>query len=168
MIILPSDPLAAAIIQRAQRDLPIEEDPVGSNRSPEIDAMCNQWGVPLGSYWCALWAATVWKDAGADVPPIDDAKGWHPAKAETWRLWALATNRFSSEPIQGAATLYGLNGLAPANHIGACVLTVTPLLRDVEGNTTDSGFSREGELTAIKPVNRDRLIGYVHPHPIDT
>lgn len=165
MIVLPTDPLAAAIIQRIQRDLPIEENPIGSNRSPEIDAMCRRWGVPLGSYWCALWAASCWADAGAEVPPIDDAKGWHPAKAETWRQWALATGRFSPTPIQGAAVLYGPHGSGPAEHIGAAVMTVAPLLRDAEGNTTDSGFSREGELTAIKPVNLDRLIGYCHPHP---
>jgi hypothetical protein len=164
MIILPTDPLCAAIIARVQQDLPIEENPIGSNRSPEIDAMCERWGVPLASYWCALWTASVWADAGADVPPTHGDS--HPAKCESWRLWALSTSRFSSLPTQGAAVLYGKNGREPAEHIGACVMTVTPLLRNAEGNTTDSGFSREGELTAIKPVNADRLIGYISPHPL--
>lgn len=164
-IVLPSDPLAVALIRRVQQDLPIEENPLGSNRSPEIDALCKRFGVPLGSYWCALWTAACWQDAGLEIPPIDEKKGWHPAKCETWRQWALATSRFSSIPQQGAAVLYGPNGHEPADHIGACVMTVTPLLRDAEGNTTDSGFSREGELTAIKPVNMERLIGYVWINP---
>ncbi len=163
MIILPSDPLAAAIIQRAQKDIPIMEDPIGSNRSPEIDAMCKRWGSPLGSAWCALWTASVWADAGADVPPTHG--DMHPARAESWRVWALSTGRFTHVPTQGAAVLYGSGGHEPAHHIGCCVLTVKPLLRALEGNTTDSGFSREGELTAIKPVNTDRLIGYVLPRP---
>lgn len=164
MMILPTDSLAAAIIERVQRDLPIEENPVGSNRSPEIDAMCQRWGVPLGSAWCALWTASCWADAGADVPPTHG--DMHPAKAESWRVWALQTGRFSPIPVQGAAAVYGKNGHEPAEHIGACVMTVTPLLRIAEGNTTDAGFSREGELTSIKPVNVERLIGYIHPRPL--
>ena len=168
MIVLPPNlpALNAAIIRRAQRDLPILENPIGSNRSPEIDAMCDRWGVPRGSAWCALWGATVWADAGAQVPPIDDAKGWHPAIAQTWLEWAFLTHRFNHQPIQGAAVLYGDGGHAPAHHLGACVLSVAPILMDLEGNTSLTGFSREGELTALKPVNTDRLIGYIWPEPI--
>ncbi len=165
MIILPEEPLARAIIERAQKDLPILEDPIGSNRSPEIDGMCRRWGVPLGSAWCALWVATVWADAGADIPPtLGDH--YHPARAETWRRWALETGRFSGESIRGAAVLYGANGLAPATHIGACVVSQTPILMNFEGNTSETGFSREGEMTGLKRVNAERLIGFVHPHPI--
>ncbi len=163
-VILPRDPLAAAIIHRAQQDIPILETPLGSNRSPEIDAMCQRWGVPLASYWCALWAASVWADAGADVPPTHGDS--HPARAESWRQWAIATGRFSSTPILGAATLYGPGGRGPADHIGACVVSIVPLLLDFEGNTTGAGFSREGEMTAMKPVDTDRLIGYVSPNPL--
>jgi hypothetical protein len=165
MIILPDDPIARAIIQAAQLDIPILENPKGSNRSPEIDAMCEEWGVPLGSAWCALWTATCWKKAGAEVPP---RRGdWHPAKADTWRLWALQTGRFSPTPVLGAAVLYGNNGHEPAHHIGCCVVSIAPILMDLEGNTSETGFSREGELTELKRVNTDRLIGYIHPHPIE-
>lgn len=164
MIILPSDPLCAGIIQRAQRDIPIVESPIGSNRCPEIDEMCRRWGVPLGSPWCALWAASCWADAGADVPPTHG--DLHPAKAESWRLWALSTGRFSHEPILGAAVLYGAGGREPASHIACCVVSLTPILMDLEGNTSETGFSREGELTDLKRVNTDRVIGYVHPRPI--
>jgi hypothetical protein len=165
MIILPEDPLAAAIIRRAQQDIPILEDPIGSNRSPEIDAMCKRWGVPFGSAWCALWTASCWKDAGADVPP---AKGdhYHPALAETWRLWAIETLRFSHTPILGGAVLYGSNGREPAHHIACCVVSITPILMDLEGNTSETGFSREGELTELKRVNVERLIGYISPRPL--
>lgn len=162
MIILPDDPLAAAIIQRAQRDIPILENPIGSNRSPEIDAMCQRWHVPLGSAWCALWTATVWADAGAQVPPIQGPL-MHPAIADAWRRWALENYSFSPTPVLGAAPLYGKNGHEPAEHIGACVVSIKPILMDFEGNTSLTGFSREGELTELKPVNTDRLIGYVIP-----
>lgn len=168
MIVLPPNlpALNRAIVARAQRDIPILENPIGSNRSPEIDAMCDRWGVPRGSYWCALWTASCWADAGAQVPPIDDAKGWHPAKCQTWLEWAFTTHRFHHEPIQGAAPLYGADGHAPTSHIGACVASIAPILMDFEGNTSLAGFSREGELATLKAVNTDRLIGYVWPEPI--
>jgi hypothetical protein len=168
MIVLPFDiePLNAEIIRRAQLDIPILENPPLSNRSPEIDAMCTRWGVPLGSYWCALWTATLWADAGALIPPVDDHRGWHPAKAESWRQWALAEGLFSHEPVHGAAVLYGMNGHEPAHHIGAAVASVTPVLMDFEGNTSGAGFSRNGELATLKVVATDLVIGYVHPRAV--
>lgn len=163
-MILPNDPLVIAILARAVKDIPIIENPIGSNRSPEIDAMCQRFGVPLGSAWCALWAASVWQDAGAEIPPTYGSS--HPAKAESWRVWALRTNRLSPKPAIGAAVLYGNNAHEPAHHMGVCVLSVSPILLDLEGNTAMMKYSREGELTQIKAVDTDRLIGYVYPRPI--
>jgi hypothetical protein len=165
MIILPDDALCAAIIRRAQQDVPILENPIGSNRSPEIDAMCRRFSVPLGSPWCGLWTANTWLDGGAEIPPIR-GDHYHPAIADTWRVWALETNRFSPTPILGAAALYGAGGHGPASHIACCVVSLTPILMNLEGNTSETGFSREGELTELKRVNVDRLIGYVHPRPL--
>lgn len=168
MIVIPpgTHPLCEEIIRTAQRDIPILENPIGSNRSPEIDAMCKAFGVPLASYWCALWTATVWKAAGAEIPPVNDAKGWHPAKAESWHQWAVATGRFTKTPQLGFAVLYGKHKLPPAHHIGCCVCATTPILLDFEGNTSLAGFSTEGELTGLKPVNAGELIGFVSPEPI--
>jgi hypothetical protein len=69
MIIIPIGlpELNEKIIRAAQSKIPILESPPLSNRSPEIDAMCRKFGVPLGSYWCALFAADVWTDAGAEI-----------------------------------------------------------------------------------------------------
>lgn len=168
MIVLPDDiaPLNAEIIRRVQLVIPILEDPPLSNRSPEIDAMCRRFGVPLGSYWCALLAADIWTDAGAAIPPVDDAKGWHPAKAETWRQWALREGLFSHKPGLGYAPLYGVHGMEPAEHIGVAVASITPVQMDFEGNTSGAGYSRNGELATLKVVDTDRLIGYVMPRAV--
>jgi hypothetical protein len=166
IVLPPTTPaICVAIIRRAQQDIPILENPIGSNRSPEIDAMCKRFGVPLASYWCALWASNVWKDAGAEIPPVDNGKAWHPAIAETWHQWALHTGRFAARPQLGYAPLYGTRGVGPAHHIGCCVVSIAPILMDLEGNTSEAGFSREGELTGLKRVDTDRLIGYVAPYP---
>jgi len=168
MIIIPDDlpAINTAIIRRAQLDIPIIENPPSSNRSPEIDAMCRRWGVPLASYWCALWAASVWADAGAAVPPIAMSRDWHPAKCQTWYEWSLQENLFTSEPTLGCAVLYGNNGHEPAEHIGTCIVAMAPAKFDLEGNTSLGGYSRNGEITGLKPVDLTRVIGYVIPRAV--
>lgn len=171
MIIIPDStpPVCRRIITLAQSDIPIIENPPSSNRSPEIDGFCKEFGVPLASYWCALWTAHVWREAGAQIPPVNNAKGWHPAICETWRQWAFETGRFTSKPAHGYAVLYGTGGNAPAHHIGCCVVAVprsAPHVYDLEGNTSETGFSRNGELTELKRVDLERLIGYVSPLPL--
>lgn len=168
VIIIPPGlpPVNQRIIRGAQADIPILENPIGSNRSPEIDAWAKKWGVPLGSPWCAGWTNEKWIDAGADTPPWNKNKSnEHPWIADWWRRWALLEGLFSHEPVLGAAVLYGRNGHEPASHIACCVVSIRPILMDLEGNTSETGFSREGELTDLKRVNVDRLIGYIHPRP---
>lgn len=165
IVITPGTPaLCEAIIREAQKDIPILENPIGSNRSPEIDALCDEFGVPRGSSWCALWAAKKWKLGGAEIPPTSGDS--HPAKCESWRKWAFRTNRFSVTPALGFAPLYDHNGDGLADHIGACVVSVKPILMDFEGNTSLTGFSREGELTGLKQIDTSQLIGYVSPIPL--
>lgn len=168
-VLLPSDPLAASVIREAQSRIPILEDPLGSNRSPEIDAMCRAWGIPLGSYWCAVFGADIRKAAGADYPPIGSGND-HPAVADYWRRWALATGHWSTTPALGYAVCYGdAHGHEPAHHLGAVIASVHPLMYDFEGNTADAGsrqFTTNGELATLKLVDIDRVIGYVSLRPL--
>lgn len=168
MIVIPAGTLALsqAIVRRAQQDIPIVENPAGSNRSPEIDALCKRYGVPLASYWCALWASAVWEDSGAQIPPVSNAKGWHPAIVQTWYEWALETFRFTSHPALGYAALYRHSGEKRASHIGACVVSLDPVILNFEGNTSLAGYSRNGDLTGLKQVNMEALLGYVSPVPL--
>lgn len=166
MIVLPDglDPKVVALIRAVQDDLPIIENPVGSNRSPEINAMCREFGVPVGSPWCALWTASKRKQVGAAYPPIHGDQ--HPAIAESWHQWAKATGRFTSKPQLGYATLYSLHRTGKADHIAACVMSLTPILMDAQGNTSQEGVSRDGALTALKPVRTDYVLGYVSLEPL--
>lgn len=168
MIVIPSSTpsVCEAIIRRAQRDIPIIENPAGSNRSPEIDALCKRYGVPLASYWCALWGSACWEDSGAEIPPVRNDKGWHPAIVQTWYEWALETFRFTSHPALGYAPIYRHAGEKRASHMGACVVSLEPIVLNFEGNTSLAGYSRNGELTGLKPVNLENLLGYVSPIPL--
>jgi hypothetical protein len=165
VIIFPPDTpdLSQAIVREMQLRFPILENPPGSNRAPEIDAMCEKWGIPLGSAWCALLTTDVWDAAGARTPPKGTGPKTHPAVADYWLTWARRYGYLHSTPIVGAAPIYGPGKQGPANHIGVCITTVTPQVMGFEGNTSEAGFSREGTLTSHKRPNAARLIGFIYP-----
>lgn len=133
------------------------EEPPGSNRGPDIDALNLRAGVPLGSYWCASWVGHIWQNAGAEVP-----NGY--ASCDHWMTWAKATNRFTRHtPAAGCAVLYGVPG--DARHIGLIIRT-NPVVLSLEANTTveGKGDERNGTAVGLKVVNeRDPVLGYVHP-----
>lgn len=159
---LPSttDPIVRAIVERAIQSVGMVEDPPGSNRGPDIDRVNKAAGVPVGSYWCASWAASIWREAGAEVP-----KG--SASCDHWMTWAKQTGRWTPHvAAPGCAVLYGVPG--DARHIGIVIRT-TPVTLSLEGNTTVEGsaFERNGTAVGLKLVNaRDPVLGYVHPLPM--
>lgn len=164
-------------MELAHHDIGVREKPRGSNRGAVIDRYCDIAGSPRGSFWCACAVTTWWKDAGLEVPPL--APTWWaqhkkpptgPGACDAWLWWGLITGRWSETPAPGAAVLYGVSkgGVLDAQHIGL-LLEHDPddgTLLAIEGNTTLSGFSRNGELVTLKAVDTDRLLGYVHPLPL--
>jgi hypothetical protein len=149
--------LNLAIAKRALLDVGICEIPPGSNRSGRIDEYLTVAGSPVGEPWCASAVAAWWREAGAETPPR------LAASCDAWMQWAKQTNRWVTQPVIGAAVLYGTP--TDATHIGVVVRT-NPLLLSVEGNTALMGYSREGVAVDLKQVAQDRVVGYVNPAPI--
>lgn len=156
---LPNDTpaLNALIVRRALLDIGICEMPPGSNRSQRIDEYNIHAKAPIGSFWCASAVRAWWAESGASVPPTG------AASCDVWMEWAKKTKRWSKEPVEGAAVVYG--AITDANHIGV-VVRVNPLLLSVEGNTSLGGFSRNGVAVDLKQVDTSRVVGYVYPEPI--
>lgn len=154
------DPRVAKAVQLAHDDIGrVRERPMGSNRSPIIDAYNRASGSPPGSFWCANALAAWWRGAGLDLPPRD------VGSCDAWKDWALRTGRWSPLPVVGAAVVYG-RSMRDANHIGLVYDFDNPAtVFSIEGNTSLDGYSRNGELVTLKLVRRDHLLGYVHPFP---
>lgn len=56
------DPKTSIAVMQELVDRPtVETD--GPNRSPWLDALCHEFGVPLGSSWCAMFAGHCFKEA---------------------------------------------------------------------------------------------------------
>lgn len=91
------------IVRQALEDNNKHESPLGSNRSPYLDALCKWAGSPLGSYWCAIWAGAVYSAAGCKVPQLFPA-------CDSWLPYLVDPKVLPAEERVGCAILYGKRG----------------------------------------------------------
>lgn len=163
-----SGPNAEGIIKAinfALLNVSVCEDPPGSNRGPEIDVWAKEFGSPLGSYWCALSVGKARKEGGLWIPPRD------VGSCDEWYRAADKVGKLITYPCHGAAVLYTngkiisggrFSGRVDAVHIGL-VVRVKPKTLSVEGNTVIGKYDRNGDVQALKEVDKTRVIGYVAP-----
>jgi hypothetical protein len=150
-------------IEYALANVGVCEDPIGSNRGPEIDEWAREFGSPLGSYWCALSVGKARKEGGLWIPSHD------VGSCDEWVWQATRAGLISQQPAPGAAVIYTngktivggrYDGQLDAVHIGL-VLRVKPVLLAIEGNTALGGFERNGFVQTLKEVDVGRVLGYV-------
>jgi hypothetical protein len=152
------DTLHATIAMRATIDVGILENPPGSNRSPEIDAMMDLVGSPRGMSWCAAAVSSWFKFAGAEIPPTE------AGAVRAWKAWAFRTSRWTTRAAIGRAVVYG-DAQDNPEHIGV-IIRVLPVMLSVEGNTSLQGYSTNGVACAEKAVTLTRVLGYISPTPL--
>jgi hypothetical protein len=115
-------PMQRAIVRAALNDSNKHESPLGSNRSPYIDALCTWAGSPLGSYWCAIAAGAWLAKAGCRLPYLFPA-------CDYWLPYMVETKTLPADERVACALLYGKRGTIPitaehrrradVNHAGA-------------------------------------------------
>lgn len=152
-----------AALDFARRNIGVCEDPVGSNRGPEIDEWARELGSPPGSYWCALSVAKARKAGGLWIPSHD------AGSCNEWVYQATRVGLIRKVPERGAAVVY-TNGTVvvggrygsqlDAVHIGI-VLRVEPVLLSIEGNTVISAFDRNGFVQTLKEVDLKRVLCFI-------
>jgi hypothetical protein len=165
------------IVRQALEDSNKHESPLGSNRSPFIDAITRWAGSPLGSYWCAIWAGAVYVASGCRVPQLFPA-------CDYWLPYMVDTKALTADERVGCAILYGKRGTMPitpgatvaayknagwdAQHIGI----VTNWIRDpydlvitTEGNRGYAGLPvgtpNNGIAIDTAPLTRKDVLGLV-------
>lgn len=127
------------LLDVARSFLTVQEEPHGSNRSPEIDEWLTALKSPLGSPWCAafIWACLrAAKDArqfvrSARVQTMVDGGVLHPA----------------SEARAGDVVVFYFANLKRYAHIGLVESVEGKVLVTLEGNTIPDGATgdtREG------------------------
>lgn len=164
------------IIRRAAHDAHLREEPLGSNRAPYLDALCTRFGIPLGSYWCALWAGAVLIDCGCLVPGAF-------ADCDRWLPYLVPVTAVSPGDRTGAAILYGTRGTGPVDpdyqvmkatgwnavHLGLVADGTTTPMITVEGNRGYAGSpTNNGVAVDFAPTYRPDVLGLVLPRPSET
>lgn len=163
------------IVRRALRDSQHTETPLGSNRSPYLDALCAWAGSPVGSYWCGIWAGAVYVDAGCRVPNLFPS-------CDQWLPWLIDPETIPIAERVGCAILYGKPGTAPvgpdvgamlasgwdAKHIGIVTQWVRDpweLVTTTEGNRGYFGLAvgtpNNGVAVDTAPQIRKDVLGLV-------
>lgn len=154
-------------LQFAFDHLGTRENPPGSNRGPDIDAWAREFGSPVGSPWCALAVAKARSVGGLWIPEHD------AGSCNAWVAQGRQANVMSPFARLGAAVIYTdhqtLNdgpyaGELHAVHMGI-VCEIAPQLLAIEGNTSLDGFSHEGWIQALKPIDPARVLCYIAPLP---
>src|ERR1041385_1105400 len=84
----------------ALRHVGVCEDPIGSNRGPEIDAWAEEFGSPAGSFWCALSVGKARKEGGLWIPGRD------VGCCDEWVFEATRAGLMQHEPQVGSAVIY--------------------------------------------------------------
>jgi len=165
------------IVRQALEDSNKHEDPLGSNRSPFIDALTKWAGSPLGSYWCAIWAGSIYAAAGCRVPQIfPSCDAWLPYLVDVKSLphaervgCAILYGKRGTTAITPASTVEGLklNGW-DAQHIGILTNWIREpydLVLTTEGNRGYAGLPigtpNNGIAIDTAPLNRKDVLGLV-------
>jgi hypothetical protein len=125
------------------------ERPLNSNRGRLIDTWNSEFGSPLGSFWCGNFVGYGCKYNQIAYPPV-------PGAVRNWRVWAIARGIWSTEPVEGGFVIY------KHSHIGIIIRVVDKVL-SVEGNTSDGGFDRNGNIVDCKGIKPDLVDGYIKP-----
>lgn len=160
----------ADIIARAVADLGLGEDPPGSNRSPILDALCEDAGIEPDSPWCALILCWRWlKPMRTGIVKTDHGRAWsfngrlfYPS-ASGLRLW-----KYNQHLRVTPGGLLRLGDIGIEDHGGGkSHVYVVELARHkrgdvvaISGNTNDMG-SREGNVVGRNVRRLDRAVGFL-------
>ena len=147
-----SDLLGKAIAI-ATSQVGVRENPLGSNRGPEVDKYLDCCGIDpnSGSYaWCAAFVYFCFDEAAKAAGtknPLPKTAGVH----DLWRKlganskYRLAPREASDNPhLVRPGMLFFIDAGSGLGHVGLVHSIEGVFLRTIEGNTTDKQGSREG------------------------
>lgn len=160
--------LAERVLAVANSQIGVREQPLGSNRGPEVDEYQRRVGLdPAGRHpWCAAFLYWCFDEAAKDlsVPNVV------PKTAGVLRMWRRGINHAS---VVLKATNVSRNKVKPGmvffldfgrgrGHIGIVSAVEGNRIRTIEGNTNGGG-TREGigVFARTRPIKSRKLKGYL-------
>jgi peptidoglycan hydrolase-like protein with peptidoglycan-binding domain len=168
-VIQPATDLAQAVLDVARSQIGVREQPLGSNRGPEVDQYVRATGLnPSGRFpWCVCFAFFCFKQAAESLGranPMIRTAGvldlWNGAGNQG--VPRVTTNQAMNNPaLVHPGQIFVIDTPPPggAGHAGLVEQVLSGKLVTIEGNTNDNG-SREGigvfrrEQRKISSINK--------------
>jgi hypothetical protein len=167
-VIEPATDLARAVLDIARSQIGVLEQPLGSNRGPEVDQYVRATGLDPGDVaWCVCFAFFCFKQASENLGranPMIKTAGvldlWN--RAGNQHVPRVTTNEAMNNPaLVHPGQIFVIDTPPPGGkgHAGIVEQVLSGKLVTIEGNTNDNG-SREGigvfrrEQRKISSINK--------------
>jgi hypothetical protein len=145
----PGMPILVETLRFAGTQIGVMEQPLGSNRGPQVDLYLKSAGADLGSPWCAAFVYFCFQQAAAGLgsanPLIRTASvldHWNRAGAAG--IPRLGKDECVAKPsLVKPGMIFIIVNTNGSGHCGLVESVTGTLLTTIEGNTNDNG-SREG------------------------
>jgi hypothetical protein len=145
----PGNPLLVETLRFAAKQIGVMEQPLGSNRGPQVDFYLKSVGADLGTPWCAAFVYFCFQQAavglGSANPVIRTASvldHWNRAGAAG--IPRLGRDECVATPsLVRPGMIFIIINSNGSGHCGLVESVTGSLLTTIEGNTNDTG-SREG------------------------
>lgn len=141
--------MSAKVVNVAQSQLGVSEQPPGSNRGPEVDQYLASVGIAFAAAWCA--AFVYWCHQQASITGV-------PKTGGVLDLWNKAASNRVTEPQPGDVFILDFGG--GKGHTGIVESVDGDTLTTIEGNTNDDG-SREGYEVARRTRSAAKVKGFL-------
>lgn len=150
----PAGSLAEQVIEVADLEVGVREQPLGSNRGPEVDQYVSSVGLnPSGRYpWCMCFVYWCYREAAEALRTenrVPRTGGVHNCWRKSKRLDAPVRVVTSDEARRNPALVqpgmvFFIDTGGGRGHTGIVAANINGKLETIEGNTTAATGSREG------------------------
>jgi hypothetical protein len=138
--------LAGAALGRAISQIGVREQPLGSNRGPEVDGYLAAAKAPLGSYWCMAFVYWCFARAAEDLKIPESfpqtagcLDAWSKVRASAPARIVTRQQALAQPSLVKPGLVFILDHGGGLGHTGFVREVAGGALRTVEGNSNDDG-----------------------------
>jgi lysozyme family protein len=149
IVLSPTTDLAADAVSVAQSQIGVLEQPLGSNRGPEVEQYQAAVGIGKGEPWCAAFAYWCFQQAAISLKRVNPViktgsvvEHWDLARKNGIPVVMTPSARQNPELLKPGMLFIMATG-GGTGHTGIVEKIVGGRIVTIEGNTNDNG-SREG------------------------